>query len=147
MRLVTSFLLLTLPPLWAQATDEKDTVATVQKVFDGMAARDAEAIRATMLSDARLYAVREDGTTVASSVDDFISRIGTIKGDLLERFTSKPTVSLRGRMAQVWGEYEFLHDGKFSHCGVDSVSLFRRTEGWKIAAVAYTTETTNCTPK
>jgi hypothetical protein len=38
-------------------------------------------------------------------------------------------------MAQVWGEYESLRHGKFSHCGVDSMSLFKTAEGWKIAAI------------
>jgi hypothetical protein len=47
-------------------------------------------------------------------------------------------------MAQVWGEHEFLRAGKFTHCGIDSVSLFKTSEGWKIAAITYTVETTGC---
>ncbi len=42
------------------------------------------------------------------------------------------------------GEYEFVRDGKFSHCGVDSVSLFKSAEGWKIATIVYTMEITGC---
>ena len=52
--------------------------------------------------------------------------------------------TIRGRMAQLWSEYEFLRDGKFSHCGVDSVTLFKTAEGWKISAIAFTMETTGC---
>jgi len=129
---------------YAQGTDEKDVVAVVQKMFDAMAAHDGAGIHATTMPDARLYSVRGDAAPSSRSIDDFATQIGTIKGDLLERFTSKPTVSIRGRMAQVWGEYEFLHDGKFTHCGVDSVSLFKTADGWKIAAIAYTAETTGC---
>ncbi|HUJ50560.1 MAG TPA: hypothetical protein VLW25_10185, partial [Bryobacteraceae bacterium] len=76
--------------------------------------------------------------------DEFINGIASAKGDLLERFTSRPQVSIRGRMAQVWGEYEFLRDGKFNHCGVDSVSLLKTAEGWKIATIVYTSETIGC---
>ena len=47
-------------------------------------------------------------------------------------------------MAQVWGEYEFLRDGKFNHCGVDTASVFRTASGWKIASLSYTTETKGC---
>jgi hypothetical protein len=47
-------------------------------------------------------------------------------------------------MAQVWGDYEFFRDGKFGHCGVDSASLFKTAEGWKIATIVYTVETTGC---
>ncbi len=64
--------------------------------------------------------------------------------NVLERFTGAPRVLVRGRVAQVWGEYEFLRDGKFSHCGVDAVSLFKTVEGWKIATIVYTAETTGC---
>jgi hypothetical protein len=42
------------------------------------------------------------------------------------------------------GEYEFIRDGKFDHCSVDSVNVFKVAKGWKIAAIAYTSETTGC---
>jgi hypothetical protein len=135
---------LALTPLFAQTADEKDAIAVVQKTFAGMAAHDAAMIRATMLPDAKLYAIRETGAPSGKSMDDFVTQIAAAKGELLERFTSPPAVTIRGRMAQVWGEYEFLHDGKFTHCGIDSVSLFKTDEGWKIAAIAYTVETTGC---
>ena len=143
MRLLIAIALLFLP-LLAQASDEKEAIATVQKTFNAMAAHDTAMIRATMLPDARLYAVRDQGAPTSTTVDDFASQIASIKGDLLERFTSRPSVSIRGRMAQVWGEYEFLRDGKFNHCGVDSVSLLKTAEGWKIATIVYTSETSGC---
>jgi hypothetical protein len=143
MRFLCAFLLLSLLPLFGQTSDEKDAVTTVQKTFDGMAAHDAAVIRSTMLPDARLYSVR-DGAPTGRTGEDFASQIAAAKGDLLERFTSQPSVLIRGRMAQVWGEYEFVRDGKFTHCGVDSVSLFRTAEGWKIATIVYTVETTGC---
>jgi hypothetical protein len=144
MRLLTAFLLFTIAPQFAQSADEKDAIATVQKTFNGMAAHDAAIILSTMLPDARLYSVRNEAAPSVTTSEEFVSRIASAKGDLLERFTGQPSVSIRGRMAQVWGEYEFLRDGKFSHCGVDSISLFKTTEGWKIATIVYTVETTGC---
>ncbi|MBZ5610539.1 MAG: hypothetical protein LAP38_19935 [Acidobacteriia bacterium] len=145
MRLLFTLMLFTLVPLFAQRPDETDAVATVQKVFDAMAAHDAAAIRSTMLPDARLYSVRDEGAPAASTaVADFATQIAAIKDDLVERFTSQPSVSIRGRMAQVWGEYDFLRNGKFNHCGVDSVGLFKTDEGWKIATIVYTTEIAGC---
>lgn len=144
MRFVITLLLCALGPLAAQTSDEKDAVALVQQVFNGMAGHDAALIRSAMLPDARLYAVRETGATVVTASADFISQIVALKGDLLERFTAEPRVLIRGRIAQVWGEYEFLRDGKFNHCGVDSASLLKTAEGWKIASIAYTSETTGC---
>jgi hypothetical protein len=128
----------------AQASDEKDAVAAAQKLFDGMAAKDAAVIRSVMLPEARLYAVRDDRPPTVSVGEAFAGQIANAAGSLLERFTGAPQVMIRGRMAQVWGEYEFLRDGKFNHCGVDSFSLFKTAEGWKVAAISYTTETTGC---
>jgi hypothetical protein len=73
-----------------------------------------------------------------------LSRIASMPGTLLERFTARPRVSIRNRIAQLWAEYEFLHDGKFTHCGIDTATLFKTPEGWKIASLVYTTETTGC---
>lgn len=144
MRFLKSLTLFLVTPLFGQTSDEKDAIATVQKSFDALAAHDGAMIRPTMLPDARLYSVRNDNPPASTSVDDFAKQIESMKGALLERFTSQPSVSIRGRMAQVWGEYEFLRDGKFQHCGVDSVSLLKTAEGWKIATIVYTAETTGC---
>jgi hypothetical protein len=138
-------LLLAALPLLAQSVgDEKAVVAVVQKTFDGMAAHDEAMIRSTMLPDARLYSVRNDAAPSVVAFDDWVKRIAAAPGKLLERFTGKPAVSVRGRIAQVWGEYEFLRDGKFTHCGVDTVTLFKTADGWKIASLAFTVETTGC---
>jgi hypothetical protein len=128
----------------AETPEEKEAVGVVQKLFDGMAAKSGDAIRATMMADARLYAVRQDGAATASSVDDFVKRITGIQGDVLEKFIGTPKVMARDRMVQVWGEYEFVRGGKFDHCGVDSASLFKTADGWKIASIAFTSETTGC---
>lgn len=144
MRLFTTVFLFGLATLFAQTTDEKDAVAAVQKLFDSMAARDGAMIRSTMLPDARVYSVRDQAAPAVRTGEDMAVQIAASPDGLLERFTKKPAVSIRGRMAQVWGEYEFLRAGKFTHCGVDSVSLFKTGDGWKIAAITYTVETTGC---
>ena len=143
MRLI-AFLLVAVAPLAAQSSAETDAVAAAQQVFDGMKAHDAAGIASVMLPDARLFALRDTGATVSTPAADFAKQIAGAQGDLIERFTAKPTVLIRGRMAQVWGEYEFLRDGKFHHCGVDSFSLLQTADGWKIAAIVYTSETTGC---
>jgi hypothetical protein len=143
MRLCTA-LMLTAAALVAQTSDEADVIATVQKLFDGMAAHDAAMIRSTMLPDARLYSVRDAGAPSNMAGEDFVTRIASTQGALLERFTGRPRVEIRGRIAQLWGEYEFLRDGKFGHCGVDTATLFKTPGGWKIATLVYTAETTGC---
>ncbi len=144
MRILTFVVLFGLMPLIGQTSDEKDAVATVEKTFKGMAAHDAAMIRSTMLPEARLYSVRDDGTTTSMAVEDFTTRMAASKSESLERFTGSPKVLVRGRMAQVWGEYEFRRDGKITHCGVDSASVFKTADGWKIASLAFTVEPNGC---
>jgi len=147
MRLLTLLLLLAATSIFAQSPDEKDVIATVQKTFNGIAAHDSAMILSTMLPDAGIYFVRDGAAPQSTAGTELAARIGSTKQELLERFTGIPAVLIRGTMAQVWGDYEFLRDGKFSHCGVDSVSLFKTADGWKIATIAYTVETTGCKPR
>jgi hypothetical protein len=143
MRLIASLLLATIL-MCAQTSDEKDVIGVVQKVFDGIGARDGEMIRAAMLPEAKIYSVRDNGLPSTSALADMAAQIAASKIAMVERFTSAPHVLVRGRIAQVWGEYEFLRDGKFSHCGVDTATLFKTAEGWKISTLSYTVERTGC---
>ena len=135
--------LLALLPLAAQTSDEKAVLAVVQKTFDGMAANDAAGIMALMTADARLIGVR-NGAAYAMPAEQWANRIGSIKSKLDEHFTKVPTVAIHGTIANVWGEYEFLRDGKFTHCGVDSFNLVKTSDGWKVASILDTEETTGC---
>jgi hypothetical protein len=145
MRPLTILVLFTLAPLCAQASDEKDALAAAQKVFDGMASHDAAMIRSAMLPDARLYSARDEAAPAPStSGGDFADRIAAIKESVVERFTERPRVLIHGRIGEVWGEYEFLRDGKFNHCGVDSFSLVKTGEGWKVASITDSRETVGC---
>jgi hypothetical protein len=128
----------------AQSSDEKEALAAVQKVFDGIAAHDGATIRAAMLPEARVYAARDAAPATVSTVAETVDRLTGLKEELLERFTAAPQVSIHGRIAQVWGEYEFIRGGKFSHCGVDSATLLKTPEGWKISSLVFTAETTGC---
>jgi hypothetical protein len=76
--------------------------------------------------------------------EQWANRIASIKSQFIERFSKDPTVSIHGAIANVWGEYEFFRDGKFGHCGVDSFNLLKTAEGWRVATILDTEETTNC---
>jgi hypothetical protein len=144
MRLFITLLLFVSAPLFAQTADEKDAIAAASKVFDAIAAHDPAIMRSAMLPDARIYYVRDESAPASISVEEMAGRVAAAKGGRQERFTGSPSVLIHGRIAQVWGEYEFLVDGKFNSCGVDSFSLFKTTEGWKVAAIVYAGETKSC---
>jgi hypothetical protein len=46
-------------------------------------------------------------------------------------------VLVDGDMAQVWGPYRFTAGGKTTHCGINSMSLVRRADGWKVANTSF----------
>jgi hypothetical protein len=123
--------------------EEQQVTAAVQHLFDAMAAHDGAAIRATFVSDARLVAVRANGTVSVTPVEGFATNISSVKEALLERIW-EPKVLIRGAIAQLWAPYDFHRDGKFNHCGIDSVSLVKVEGNWKIAGISYTSETTDC---
>lgn len=125
------------------AAEKDDVVAAVQKTLDAMQARDAAAIRATMLPEAQFFVVLDDGRARATTLDQFAARIGQAKEPLLERMWN-PTVRISGRLATLWAQYDFHRNGTFSHCGVDAVHLLKTPEGWKLASIAYTMQTKGC---
>ena len=145
-RLATAFVvggLMLAQPSLAQSPEEGKVTAAVQRLFDAMAAHDATAIRSAFVNDARLVAVRADGPVSVTAADGFATRVGTVKEAYLERMW-EPKVLVRGAIAELWAPYDFHRDGKFTHCGIDSVSLVKVEGDWKIAGISYTVETKNC---
>ncbi len=120
-------------------------VATVQKLFDSMAAHDPDAARAVTLPEGRVIGAGEKRTTNISQ-EQFAAGLAATKNRVyLERMWN-PKVLIRGPIAQVWAEYDFHLDGKFTHCGIDSFSLVKNADGWKIAGIVYSIETSGCAP-
>ena len=133
----------------AQKEDDRAAVvATVQKFFDTMAARDVEGARAVLMPEGRLFAVREQNgqsAARASSIEDYLKGLPARKAEYRERMWS-PEVRVHGPIASVWTPYDFWVDGKFSHCGVDVFDLVKTPEGWRISGGVYTVERTGCAP-
>jgi ketosteroid isomerase-like protein len=125
------------------AADREDVIAVVQRTFDAMAAHDGPAIESLFTKDARLVAIRDNGEFTSSDTAAFAARIGSSKAALRERMW-KPKVHIDGPMATLRAEYDFHRDGRFSHCGVDTVSLVKTASGWKIASLVYTMITKGC---
>jgi hypothetical protein len=140
-----SLLLLAALPLAAADPEEKPVLAAVQALFDGMAAHDAEAVKATMTPDARLSSVRDGKVGPTRTRDEKAQAVAGNPAALLERMW-EPKVFVRGGIATVWTEYDFHADGKLHHCGIDTFLLLKTVAGWKIFSGTYTAETEGCKP-
>ena len=120
------------------ATAEKQAVlAPVMALFDGMAKRDAEAIKKPLLAGGSLVLMR-DGKPVQMTFADFADRVAKPGTTHIEERIHDPLVRIDHDLAVVWAPFEFLEDGKVQHCGTDLFSLIRTDGKWFIANISDT---------
>lgn len=135
-------------PLAVRAqSEERAVTAAVQRLFDAMARRDAAAARKLMLPEGRLFSVHQETSEVRAGPTNlqWAEALADGNGRYLERMWN-PKVMIHGRIAVLWAKYDFHLNGRFSHCGVDSIDLVKTSEGWKIAGGLYTVERKGCSP-
>lgn len=136
-------------PLQAQtpSSAEKDVLAVVEALFDGMRAADSSAVRSTLDPEARLVSVvdGENGPALRGEpIDGFVSAVGSPHEETWDERIWDPEVRIDGRLATVWVPYAFYLGEAFSHCGVDAFQLFESAEGWKIFQIADTRRREGC---
>jgi hypothetical protein len=137
LRLILLVAVLVPATLHAASPEEQAVLAPVQAMFDGMAHRDAAAIKAPLLPGGSLVLMR-DGKPVRMSFDDFATRVARPGTTSIEERIHDPVVRIDNDLAVVWAPFEFLSDGKVDHCGTDLFNLVRQDGKWLIADVADT---------
>jgi len=130
---------------FAQTAAERDVLAPIQAMFDGMAQRDAAAIAAPTLPGGTMVLMR-DGKASQMTFTEFATRVGKPGKTKIEERIHDPLVRIDNDLAVVWAPFDFLVDGKVDHCGTDLFNMVRVDGTWKIGAVA-DTGTKNCTGK
>jgi hypothetical protein len=78
------------------------------------------------------------------SAEEFKNAVGTPHEDIWDERISNVKIQLDGNLAQVWMNYSFYLNDKFSHCGVNAVQLIRTNNGWKMIHLADTRRLTDC---
>jgi len=148
--LALSFLLLmSAGDIVADDGDRVAILALVDKAFYAVGSGDPDDMRAIQLAEGTSISFRQnpDGEPgeLLMRMHTNEALLGDITEDkLLERWTGDPIVMIRGPIAVVWGDYEFLINGSFSHCGVDSIDLVKVDDDWKIANWMWTVEKDGC---
>jgi Putative lumazine-binding len=123
--------------LYAATPEEQAVLASVQAMFDGMAKRDAAAIKEPTLPGGTMVLMR-DGKPTQMTFEAFAERVGKPGTTQIEERIHDPLVRIDNDLAMVWAPFEFLVDGKVDHCGTDLFNLVRRDGKWLIASVADT---------
>ena len=123
--------------LYAATPEEQAVLASVQAMFDGMAKRDAAAIKEPTLPGGMMVLMR-DGKPTQMTFEAFADRVGKPGTTQIEERIHDPLVRIDNDLAMVWAPFEFLIDGKVDHCGTDLFNLVRKDGKWLIASVADT---------
>jgi hypothetical protein len=127
--------------------DTAAVMAPIDRLFAGLAARDAAAISAQLRTDggATIAVEKADGSHVVRHLSwaEFTAGIKPGPEKYEERLTD-PAVEVDGDIAMVWAPYTFFVDGKAQHCGVDHFDLVRENGAWKILNVTWSQRTSGC---
>jgi hypothetical protein len=124
-------------PAYAQSAEEQAVMVPIHAMFDGMAKRDAAAIKAPTLPGGAMVLMR-DGKPTQMTFEDFANRVGKPgKTQIAERIHDQ-LVRIDNDLAVVWAPFEFTVDGKVDHCGTDLFNMVKVDGKWTIASVADT---------
>src|SRR5579864_1054193 len=123
--------------LAVDSAEQQAVLAPITKLFDGMAKRDAAAIKKPLLSGGTMVLMR-DGKPTQMTFEDFADRLGKPGTTQIQERIHDPLVRIDNDLAVVWAPFEFLVDGKVDHCGTDLFNVVRADGQWVIASVADT---------
>jgi hypothetical protein len=125
------------PSAEVSTKDEQAVMAPITAMFEGMAKRDAAAIKKPLLPGGGMVLMR-DGKPTQMTFDAFADAVGKPGKAQIEERIHDPLVRIDNDLAVVWAPFEFLVDGKVDHCGTDLFNLVRADGKWLIASVADT---------
>ena len=135
----------------AESGDREAILAVMDRAFAAVRSNIADDWRAIQLAEGTTLSFRpgpeerpDELEMRISNNEDFIADLEPDGHEYAERWTSEPTILIRGPIAVIWGEYEFWIDGEFSHCGVDSADLVKVSGEWKVANFMWTVEKEDC---
>jgi hypothetical protein len=129
----------------AQSAEEQAVLAPIHAMFDGMAKRDAAAIKAPTLPGGSMVLMR-GGKPEQMTFEAFAERVGKPAKNRIEERIHDPLVRIDHDLAVVWAPFDFYVDGKVDHCGTDLFNMVRVGGNWLIASVA-DTGTKTCSTK
>ncbi len=126
---------------------EHEVRQTIDRMFDGMMAGDADMVASTFVDGAMLSSTStREGTPHVQrmSADQFANAVREGSGGWDERIWDVQ-ITIKSNLATVWTEYAFFMNGSFSHCGQNTFQLANTADGgWKTVALADTRKSGRC---
>ena len=125
--------------------DKEQIKNVIDQFFNAIQKKDSTLMNSTILGDAQVWS--RSNNEEHPSIDFRFSK------DSTPRLSSMPNmkeialdygITANNNIAVAWVPYEFWIEDKFSHCGVDAFTLFKKDGEWKIITLAYTIEKVKC---
>lgn len=116
---------------------KQEVQKAIEIFFEGFHQKDSVKIKTVCADKMILQSIRESsikGNKLSNeSAGEFYKSIATIPSTMkfLEKILSY-NVQIDGTMAHVWAPYEFYLNDKLSHTGVNTFTLFKEKDSWKI---------------
>jgi hypothetical protein len=128
-----------------------DTVAikaTIDQLFEGMKKGDSSMVAEVFHPDIQMMTTYSDKEgnpkSQKGSPAEFKTAVGTPHDQVWDERISNVQIQIDGNLAQVWMNYSFYVDEKFSHCGVNAIQLLRTDKGWQMVHLADTRRRSGC---
>ncbi len=116
---------------------KKEVQKAIEIFFEGFHQKDSVKIKTVCADKMILHSISESsikGNKLSNeSAAEFYKSIATILSSM--KFQEKIlsyNIQIDGTMAHVWAPYEFYLNDKLSHTGVNTFTLFKEKDSWKI---------------
>lgn len=133
---------------YAQKKEKSEVYKVVEDLFEGYRQGDSSMVSKTFMKGAVMQRVSsyEGKTTVSdpASVQSWLNYIGKGLDKVHDEQIWDPVISIDGDLATVWVKYALYLGKDFSHCGVDSFSLVKIDNEWKIFHIVDTRKNSSC---
>lgn len=121
----------------AANAQKQEVQKSIEIFFDGFHQKDSTKIKSVCSDKMILQSISESSAKgnklTNESAKDFYKSIATIPSSM--KFQEKIlsyNIQIDGTMAHVWAPYEFYLNDKLSHSGVNTFTLFKEKDSWKI---------------
>lgn len=126
---------------FGQNKERAEVKKTIDLFIEGTNNQDAEVINKVIDRSIGLLTVFYDGSKsilTAESIDMFFENIENEEVDGYREELLNYKINLSEVLATVWCDYNFYHNGIFSHCGENAFQLYKSSKGWKIIQITDT---------
>ena len=122
--------------------------SAVYTFFEYLNTKDTAALRSSFMPHAHMSSVFDrpgQGTVVHnSSVDEFVSGIGSIGEARIEEQVFNLRILRDGNLAHTWMDYDFFINDAFHHCGTNAIHWIYKNDTWYIESITDTRYKSKC---